>query len=304
MAVGICPVRQFCHRSGRLKPVREVGVLAISTPEGYRALDDQVRGGLPGRAARASARGSAASPRPGRCARSATATSTSSSSSTARPVTCASSRRCPMSGWSARAGRLDLKRAWFEHRAASIQSRHAAQRIPELLHFDERLYLIAMECCRPHVIMRRGMIEGVVYPEFAAHIAEYLATTLYYTSDMALPAAEKRELVAAFSRQHRAVQDHRGPDLHRPLHGLQPQPLDQPAARRRRGRDPRRCRPQARGLGAQAEVPGRGAGPAARRPAHRLDHGDGRGHQGDRPGVRGRWGRWASTSASSWATCC
>ncbi len=94
---------------------------------------------------------------------------------------------------------LDLKRAWYEHRAASIQSRHAAGRIPELLHFDERLYLIVMECCRPHVIMRRGMIEGAVYPEFAAHIADYLATTLYYTSDMALPAAEKRELVAAFS---------------------------------------------------------------------------------------------------------
>ena len=94
---------------------------------------------------------------------------------------------------------LDLKRAWYEHRAASIQSRHAGSRIPELLHFDEQLYLIAMECCRPHIIMRRGMIEGVVYPEFAEHIAEYLATTLYYTSDMALPAAEKRELVAAFS---------------------------------------------------------------------------------------------------------
>ena len=28
---------------------------------------------------------------------------------------------------------LDLRRAWFEHRAASIQSRHAPQRIPELL---------------------------------------------------------------------------------------------------------------------------------------------------------------------------
>jgi 5-methylthioribose kinase len=94
---------------------------------------------------------------------------------------------------------LDLRRAWFEHRAASIQSRHAPERIPDLLHFDERLYLIAMECCRPHVIMRRGMIEGVTYPEFAEHIAEYLATTLFHTSDMALPAAEKRELVAAFS---------------------------------------------------------------------------------------------------------
>ena len=94
---------------------------------------------------------------------------------------------------------LDLRRAWFEHRAASIQARHAPQRIPELLHFDERLYLIAMECCRPHVIMRRGMIEGVVYPEFAAHVAEYLAASLFHTSDMALPAAEKRGLVAAFS---------------------------------------------------------------------------------------------------------
>jgi 5-methylthioribose kinase len=94
---------------------------------------------------------------------------------------------------------LDLRRAWFEHRAAEVQSRHAGPRIPELLHFDERLYLIAMECCRPHVIMRRGMIQGVVYPEFAGHIAEYLAATLYRTSDMALPAAEKRGLVAAFS---------------------------------------------------------------------------------------------------------
>jgi 5-methylthioribose kinase len=94
---------------------------------------------------------------------------------------------------------LDLKRAWFEHRAASIQSHHATGLIPELLHFDERLYLIAMEYCRPHIIMRRGMIDGVVYPRFAEHIVEYLAASLFYTSDMALPAAEKRELVAAFS---------------------------------------------------------------------------------------------------------
>ena len=33
---------------------------------------------------------------------------------------------------------LDLKRAWFEHRAASIQSAHAPAQIPELLHFDEQ----------------------------------------------------------------------------------------------------------------------------------------------------------------------
>lgn len=93
---------------------------------------------------------------------------------------------------------LGLKRAWFEHRAAAIQSRHAPDQVPELLHYDEKLYLIAMARCHPHIIMRRGMIQGIVYPEFAAHIAEYLATTLYFTSDMALPAAEKKQLIAAF----------------------------------------------------------------------------------------------------------
>ena len=55
---------------------------------------------------------------------------------------------------------LDLKRAWFEHRAASIQSRHAAGLLPELLHFDERLFLIAMECCRPHIIIVRREAVG------------------------------------------------------------------------------------------------------------------------------------------------
>jgi 5-methylthioribose kinase len=94
---------------------------------------------------------------------------------------------------------LPLKRAWYEHEAASIQARHAAARVPELLHYDERLYLIAMERLHPHVIMRRGMIEGVAYPDFAAHMAEYLAATLYYTSDLALPAVEKKELIARFS---------------------------------------------------------------------------------------------------------
>jgi 5-methylthioribose kinase len=93
---------------------------------------------------------------------------------------------------------LDLRRAWFEHRAASIQSAHAPAQIPELLHYDDKLYLIAMERCRPHVIMRRGMVQGIVYPAFARQIAEYLATTLYFTSDMALPAAEKKQLVAEF----------------------------------------------------------------------------------------------------------
>lgn len=94
---------------------------------------------------------------------------------------------------------LPLDRAWYEHEAASIAARHAAEQVPTQLHYDERLYLAVMERLHPHVIMRRGMIEGVVYPDFAEHVAEYMATTLYHTSDLALPAAEKKALVARFA---------------------------------------------------------------------------------------------------------
>jgi len=94
---------------------------------------------------------------------------------------------------------LPLMRAWYEHEAAAIQSRHAPAQVPEMLHYDEKLYLIVMERLSPHVIMRQGMIRGVVYPEFAEHIVEYMAAALFYTSDLALPAAEKKALIARFA---------------------------------------------------------------------------------------------------------
>ena len=55
-----------------------------------------------------------------------------------------------------------------------------------------------MERCHPHVIMRRGMMQGIVYPAFAEQIADYLAAALYFTSDLAMPAVEKKALIAAF----------------------------------------------------------------------------------------------------------
>ena len=285
-----------------LQPVRGIGVLAISTPEGYRALDDRsvaeylaalpaIRARLGGEPAgwRVSEVGDGNlnlvfivdGPAGDLCVKQAL------------PYV-----RLVGESWP-----LDLKRAWFEHRAASIQSRHARERIPELLHFDEQLYLIAMERCRParHHAARHDPGRGLPSVRRADRRVSGHDALLHLRHGAA--GGGEAGAGGRLLRQHRAVQDHRGPDLHRPLHGLRPQSLDQPAARRPRGRDPRRCRPQARRLGAQAEVPQRSAGPAARRPAHRLDHGDGRGHQGDRPGVRGRWGRWASMSASSWATC-
>lgn len=93
---------------------------------------------------------------------------------------------------------LRLERAFFEHRASIAQAPHVPGLVPAILHYDEGLFLIVMERLRPHIIMRRGMIAATVYPRFAAQIAEYLAQTLFQSSDLALPAAEKKSRTALF----------------------------------------------------------------------------------------------------------
>jgi 5-methylthioribose kinase len=93
---------------------------------------------------------------------------------------------------------MPLERATFEHACLVEHGRHAGRLLPRLYHYDPALFLIVMERLSPHVIMRRGMIKRVRYPRFAGDIAEYLAQTLFNSSDLALPAAAKRPLVARF----------------------------------------------------------------------------------------------------------
>ena len=93
---------------------------------------------------------------------------------------------------------LPLDRAFFEHEALVEHSRHAPGLTPEIYHFDSALMLIAMELLEPHIIMRRGMIQGIRYPRAAADVAEYMARTLFFTSDLGMSAAEKKARVAVF----------------------------------------------------------------------------------------------------------
>ncbi|MEZ5826020.1 MAG: S-methyl-5-thioribose kinase [Geminicoccaceae bacterium] len=93
---------------------------------------------------------------------------------------------------------LPLDRAFFEHRASVIQREHVGALVPEILHYDEKLYLIVMERLSPHIIMRQGTIAATVYPKFADHITDYLARSLYFTSDLAMKAGDKKALVASF----------------------------------------------------------------------------------------------------------
>ena len=94
---------------------------------------------------------------------------------------------------------LPLSRAHYEHMALAEQARLTAKLVPEIYHYDERQALIVMELLEPHIIMRRGMIAATAYPKFADDISTFMARTLYFTSDLALPADAKKAMIAAFA---------------------------------------------------------------------------------------------------------
>jgi len=73
-------------------------------------------------------------------------------------------------------------------------SRH----IPKIYHSDEEMSVLIMEYLSSHIIMRKGMIEGLDYPKFAEHISSFLANTLFKTSSLYLSSSDKRTLTSQF----------------------------------------------------------------------------------------------------------
>lgn len=94
---------------------------------------------------------------------------------------------------------LRRERSWFEHAAMAEQARHVGKLVPTVFHFDRAMALIVMERLHPHIILRKGFIQGIVYPRLAADAAFFLAQTLFHTSELALSAVEKMDRVAFFS---------------------------------------------------------------------------------------------------------
>ena len=97
---------------------------------------------------------------------------------------------------------LPLSRSHYEHMALVHQAALAPGLVPAVLHHNEALALIAMELLEPHIIMRKGLISGTCYPHFVDHITTFMARTLFLSSDLAVPAAQKKEGIAAFSGNH------------------------------------------------------------------------------------------------------
>src|SRR5580692_4346547 len=86
---------------------------------------------------------------------------------------------------------LPLSRSHYEHLALTHQARFAPKLLPALLHQNETLALIAMELLEPHIILRKGLVAGTIYPRFMDDITTFLARTLFFSSDLAMSAAQK-----------------------------------------------------------------------------------------------------------------
>lgn len=93
---------------------------------------------------------------------------------------------------------LSIDRARIESDALRLQAALCPDLVPRIYHYDPALYLTAMEDLREAVIMRKGLIAGRRYPGFAQQIGEFLAQTLFKTSDLFLPSGEKKAAVARF----------------------------------------------------------------------------------------------------------
>ncbi|MEH7334838.1 S-methyl-5-thioribose kinase [Neobacillus drentensis] len=93
---------------------------------------------------------------------------------------------------------LTLKRAKIEADALKIFGQIAPDYVPKVYHTDDILAVTVMEDLSHLLIARAGFIKGRTYPLISQHLGEYLANTLFFTSDYGLGPAVKKERVQQF----------------------------------------------------------------------------------------------------------
>ncbi|PEJ47753.1 MULTISPECIES: S-methyl-5-thioribose kinase [unclassified Bacillus (in: firmicutes)] len=94
---------------------------------------------------------------------------------------------------------LTLNRATIESNATKIYNDLIPLHSPEILEHDEEQAVTVMEDLSHLQILRKGLIEKKSYPFLAEHIGEFLAKSLFFTSDFGTTPAKKKELEYLFN---------------------------------------------------------------------------------------------------------
>lgn len=90
---------------------------------------------------------------------------------------------------------LSRHRMDFEIAALTKQRELCPEHVPEIYFSSNEMSLVAMQNLRDHHILRGELIKGRRFPLLADHMSTFLARTLFFTSDLYLPADIKKEAV-------------------------------------------------------------------------------------------------------------
>ncbi|MFH8133542.1 S-methyl-5-thioribose kinase [Pantoea osteomyelitidis] len=101
--------------------------------------------------------------------------------------------RCVGESWP-----LTLDRARLEAEVLVEHYKYCPQHTVKITHYDAELAVMVMEDLSSHRIWRGELVKGAYYPQAARQLGEYLAQTLFHTSDFCLHPHRKKAEVARF----------------------------------------------------------------------------------------------------------
>lgn len=101
--------------------------------------------------------------------------------------------RCVGESWP-----LTLDRARLEAQTLVEHYKYCPQHTVQIIHYDADLAVMVMEDLSHYRIWRSELVKGVRYPEASRQLGEYLAQTLFHTSDFILHPHQKKAEVARF----------------------------------------------------------------------------------------------------------
>jgi 5-methylthioribose kinase len=97
---------------------------------------------------------------------------------------------------------LTRERMRFESAALLKHNELAPGRVPVVYDCDEEMSAVLMEYLGRYEIMRRPLVARKRFPLFVDHITDFLARSLFFTSDLYLSGVEKKALQAQFINPH------------------------------------------------------------------------------------------------------
>jgi len=101
--------------------------------------------------------------------------------------------RCVGESWP-----LTLDRIRIESQTLVEHYQHCPAHTVKVLHYDADLAVMVMEDLSSYRILRSELVKGAYYPEASRQLGEYLAQTLFHTSDFFLHPHKKKAEVARF----------------------------------------------------------------------------------------------------------